>query len=342
MPVALLVPVSAALLAAPVAASPATRSHAARVVPIVFYSSIGYDQAVADAFTARYHIPVEIEHNATGIALAQIEASRNNPKWDMWWTDGPTNFTLLDRQHMLVRGFRPAVPWTALGTEAQPADGSYVATGLTIAAAMVYDRTKVADPPTTWLQLLEPQWKGKVGMNDPSVSGPTYPFVAGTMVDLGGIQEGEAYFTSLKANGLVVNQKNGPTLAALSSGQIALALVQSSAAIGAEATDHNLTTLYPTPATLLPSAIGIDSKSPRLVQQECEKFVDFAMSRAGQHAMQTGDPTGDSLYYPIVRGVRPLAALPSLAKVKIQLINPVTWGARESAVDDWFTSHIVE
>jgi iron(III) transport system substrate-binding protein len=57
-------------------------------------------------------------------------------------------------------------------------------------AALVYNRTKVSDPPTAWQQLLEPQWKGDVGMNDPSQSGPTYPFIAGMMNYLGGVNPG--------------------------------------------------------------------------------------------------------------------------------------------------------
>ena len=57
-------------------------------------------------------------------------------------------------------------------------------------AALVYNKTKVTDPPTTWQQLLEPQWKGDVGMNDPSQSGPTYPFIAGMMNYLGGVNNG--------------------------------------------------------------------------------------------------------------------------------------------------------
>ena len=100
-------------------------------------------------------------------------------------------------------------------------------------AALVYNKTKVTDPPTTWQALLSPQWKGEVGMNDPSQSGPTYPFIAGMMNYLGGVSQGESYFTKLKQNGLVIHPTNGPTLQALTSGQIKLALVQSSAGIGA-------------------------------------------------------------------------------------------------------------
>ena len=57
--------------------------------------------------------------------------------------------------------------------------------------------------------------------------------------------------------------------------------------------------------------------------------------------MQSGDPTGDSLYYPVLTGVSPLSSLPSLASVKTQSINPYTWGPQEATINTWFDSNIV-
>ena len=57
--------------------------------------------------------------------------------------------------------------------------------------------------------------------------------------------------------------------------------------------------------------------------------------------MQSGDPTGDSLYYPVLQNVKPLPALPSLARVKTQTINPYTWGTKEAAINTWFDGNIV-
>ena len=39
-------------------------------------------------------------------------------------------------------------------------------------------------------------------MNDPAVSGPTYPFVAGMMNYLGGVAQGEKFYEDLNNNGL--------------------------------------------------------------------------------------------------------------------------------------------
>lgn len=310
-------------------------------VTLVVYSAQGYDHAMTAAFTKATGIPVKLDDNSTGPLLTQIEASRNNPNWGLLWVDGATAFAGLDQQGLLQKGFEPSVKWDALGQQSLPSDKSFTPTGVTLMAAMVYDKTKVSSPPSTWQQLLSPAYKGQVGMNDPSQSGPTYPFIAGMMNYLGGVSAGESYFTKLKANGLIIHPTNGPTLQALTSGQIKLALVQSSAGIGAVLGDKKLTVKYLDPVTVLPSAIGIDAKAPAAERAEAEKFISFVLSPAGQKVMQSGDPTGDSLYYPVLQGVSPLPALPSLAGVKTQTINPYTWGTREATINTWFDGSIV-
>ncbi len=309
---------------------------------LVVYSAQGYDKAMTAAFTKATGIAVKLDDNSTGPLLTQIYASKNNPNWGLLWVDGATAFAGLDQAGLLVKGFEPKVTWNSLGTQSVPADKSYTPTGVTLVAAVVYNKTKVTDPPSNWQQLLTSQWKGEVGMNDPSQSGPTYPFIAGMMNYMGGVNQGESFYAKLKANGLIIHPTNGPTLQALTSGQIKLALVQSSAGVGAVLGDKQLAVKYLNPATILPSAIGIDAKAPAAERAEAEKFVEFVLSPAGQKVMQSGDPTGDSLYYPVLQGVNPLLALPSLSSVQTQTINPYTWGPQESTINTWFDSNIVK
>ena len=248
------------------------------------------------AFTQATGIPVNLDDNSTGPLLTQIEASKNNPNWGLLWVDGATAFAGLDTQGLLLKGFEPGVTWNSLGTQLLPSDKSYTPTGVTLMAALAYDKNKVKNPPTTWQQLLEPQWKGQVGMNDPSQSGPTFPFIAGMMNYLGG---------------------------------------------GAALGDKNIGISHLHPVTLLPSAIGIDAKAPAAEQAEAEKFIEFVLSPAGQQVMQSADPTGDSLYYPVLQGVSPLSSLPSLASTTTQTINPYTWGPQEGTINTWFDANIV-
>jgi iron(III) transport system substrate-binding protein len=310
--------------------------------PLVVYSAQGYDSTETTAFQKATGITVQLDDNSTGPLLTKIEAEKNNPKWGLLWVDGATAFASLDEQGLLMKGWEPTVGWNSLGKAAVPTDKSYIPTGITMAGTLVYDDKTVTGPPSTWQQLLSSKWNGDVGMNDPAVSGPTFPFVAGMMNYLGGVNQGEQFYSNLNNNGLHVYLTNGDTLAALEAGIIKLALIQSSAGIGAGLKDPNIKVKFLPPVTTLPSAIGIDAKAPKAEQLEAEKFVEFVLSTQGQQLMQSGDPTGDSLYWPVLAGVNPLKALPALSSFKSQTINPYTWGSRENTINTWFTDDIVE
>jgi iron(III) transport system substrate-binding protein len=159
-----------------------------------------------------------------------------------------------------------------------------------------------------------------------------------------GVAAGEAYFRQLKANGLVVNPTNGDTLHALETGQIDYGLIQSSAAVGEvlkakKSASFDPKVVYLPQQTLLPSVIGIDKAAPPAEQAEAEQFVQFVLSPAGQQVAQSGDPTGDSLYYPVLPGVQPVSGVPPFPS-QYQRIDPTFWGPLESQVNTWFDSNI--
>ena len=329
------------------AAIAATASSAAAATssgpPLVVYSAQGYDSAEVAAFEKATGVKVTLDDDSTGPLLVKVEAEKNNPKWGVLWVDGATAFASLDQQGLLLKGWEPTVTWNSLGKANVPADKSYVPTGLTMAGTLVYNSKTLKNPPTSWNDLLSSKWNGQIGMNDPAVSGPTYPFVAGMMNYLGSVAAGEKFYKSLNSNGLVINLTNGNTLAALEAGIIKVALIQSSAGIGAGLKTHGeIKVGFLKPVTALPSALGIDGKAPKAEQMEAEQFISFVMSPAGQKVMQSGDPSGDSLFWPVLAGENPLPALPALSTVPAQTINPYTWGAREDMINTWFTDNIIE
>jgi iron(III) transport system substrate-binding protein len=316
-------------------------------VPLVVYSSQGYDSKVTKAFTAATGIPVSLDDDSTGPLLAKVAAERNNPQWGLLWVDGDTAFAELDTQGQLL-DYNPGVTLTKAGQTLVPADHSYSPVSTTAVPALVYNAAKVTAVPTTMQDLLGAQYKGKVGMNDPSQSGPTFPLIAGLMNQLGGqsggVNAGESFLSQLKANGLQVHPTNGDTLHALETGQIDYGLIQSSAAAGEVATakksaNYDPKVVYLGTTTLLPGVIGIDKGASTKEQQEAEKFVKYVLSAAGQHVMQTGDPTGDSLYWPIVPGLDPVAAIGPMP-TSYQRIDPYFWGPLESQVNTFFDDSI--
>lgn len=329
------------------AAPTASASSSGGASTLIVYSAQGYDSPVTKAFTKATGIPVKLVDDSTGPLLTKVAAEKNNPQWGLLWVDGDTAFAALDKQGQLL----PYTPSTALNAAGQalvPSDHSYVPVSTTVMAALIYNSARVTKLPSSYQDLLGPSYTGKVGMNDPSQSGPTFPFIAGLMNQLGGqsggVAAGEAYLTKLKANGLHVFPTNGDTLHALETGQIDYGLIQSSAATGEVAkapksANFNAKVTYLPESTLLPGVIGIDKAAPPAVQDEAKKFVDFVLSPAGQQAMQQGDPKGDSLYWPVVPGVTALPDLPPFP-AKYQKIDPYFWGPLENEVNSFFDSKI--
>lgn len=333
-------PVPTSAVSSSESAGPATRT------PLVVYSAQGYDASVTKAFTQATGIPVKLVDDSTGPLLTKVAAERNNPQWGLLWVDGDTAFASLDKQGQLLP-YTPKTPLNAAGQALVPTDHAYVPVSTTVMAALIYNAAKAPAVPRTYQDLLDPKYRGLIGMNDPSQSGPTFPFIAGLMNQLGGqangVSAGKEYLTKLKANGLHVFPTNGDTLHALETGQITYGLIQSSAAAGevakvkrSAAFEPKVTYLPKT--TLLPGVIGIDKAASAVVQAEAKTFIEYVLSAQGQQAMQAGDATGDSLFWPVVDGVRPLPALPTVPAY--QKIDPYFWGPQEGAINTFFDSTI--
>jgi iron(III) transport system substrate-binding protein len=325
----------------------AARNVSSATVPLVVYSAQGYDSKVTVSFQKATGIPVELDDDSTGPLLTKVAAERDNPQWGVLWVDGDTAFAALDKQGQLL-DYVPPVQFTTVGAQLQPADHAYTCVSTTVMAALIYNAAKVSAVPTSYEQLTTAPYKGKVGMNDPSQSGPTFPFIAGIMNQLGGeshgVAAGEAFFERLKANGLQVFPTNGDTLHALETGQIDYGLIQSSAASGEVATaprtsSYDPKTVYLPVSTLLPGVVGIDKGASRAEQAEAKRFVQYVLSPAGQSVMQTGDPTGDSLFWPVIPGESAVADVPPFP-TEYQRLDPYFWGPLEGQVNIWFDTYI--
>ncbi len=311
---------------------------------LVIYDAIGYDQDIAKAFTAATGIKVNIVTDSTGPLLAKAAAEQNNPQWDLFWADGDTWAAAMDLQGKLLP-YAPKAHFTNVGAQLTPKNHSYNISGVTAMVGAVYNADKIKNIPANFAAMLKPEFKGLIGMNDPSISGPTYPFVAGLMNQLGGEDAGKAFLSKMKDNGLVINDKNGPTLHALEIGQIQIGLVQSSAAMNEVAkftakpvAGFTPKIFYPARTTLLPSSIAIDKNRPAASQAAAKKFIDFLFSPAGQ-AIATQTANSDSFFWSVIRGTTLNPAVTPFP-TRYQIIDPYKWGPLQGEIDTWFTSSI--
>ncbi len=307
---------------------------------LVLYTGLDYGPAVAAAFTKETGIKVSVVRLATGSLLARIVAQGGHPDWDLAWFDGATAAAALDQQHLLARNLPAPAGLTPTGQSMLSPDGAYIPTGFTLAGVFISDPTRLPTPPANWDDLTQPAYKGQVGMNDPSISGPTYPMLAGMLDNAGGWPQGQGFVQALKANGLHMFDKNDATLSALQAQAVSLAIVQSSAAVFFAAQHPGLRITVPSPAYVLPNVMVEATGLPAKRAAEAAKFMAFVMRPDIQTLRQTqGEADGE--YWPITTNApAPLPGLPDLSQTKTVTLDPALWGGLESTINAWFAKVI--
>ncbi|MHB8597416.1 MAG: ABC transporter substrate-binding protein [Ktedonobacteraceae bacterium] len=308
------------------------------------YSAQGYDSDAAKAFQQQTGITTKLVDDSTGNLLAKISAEGNNAQWDAVWFDGNVTMQSLDDQGLLLKWSSQNIGnYTSLGTSVVPSDHAYYPTGITAAGAIVYNTKHIpaAGLPKDWSDLLNPAYKNLVAANDPAFSGPSYPFIAGVSQVLGGEDQGKAFFTGLKANGLKIFQTNDPTLNSVETGAREFAIIQDSAYYGAKEAGQPLGIIYPTSGVAaLPSEIGIAAHGKH---NACaEQFVNWLLSSAGQTVMTHHDPTdGDTYFIEIINGVTPVVSRQTTG-INFVTLDVQKWAGVEAEYKQWFHDNVVQ
>lgn len=308
------------------------------------YSAQGYDSDSAKAFQQQTGITTKLVDDSTGNLLAKISAEGNNAQWDAVWFDGNVTMQSLDDQGQLLKWSSPNIGnYTTLGTSVVPTDHTYYPTGITAAGVIVYNTKHIpaAGLPKDWKDLLNPAYKNLVAANDPAFSGPSYPFIAGVSQVLGGEDQGKAFFTGLKANGLKIFQTNDPTLNSVETGAREFAIIQDSAYYGAKQAGQPLGVIYPTSGVAaLPSEIGVAAHGKH---NACaEQFVNWLLSSAGQTVMTHHDPTdGDTYFIDIINGVTPVISRQTTG-INFVTLDVQKWAGVEAEYKQWFHGNIVQ
>lgn len=321
---------------------PSTTTASASPKELVFYSAQGYDDAMAKAFQAKTGIKVNLVDMSTGPLAAKIEAEKSNSHWDVAWFDGDATMQSLDNEGLLMQDWTPddAASLTQLGQSLVPTDKSYYPTGVTAAAAIGVN-TKLlsaSEYPKDWKDLLNPTFKNALAMNDPSVSGPTFPYVAG-LLNLMGEAQGKQFFASLKGNGLKVGQTNKVEIQSLLSGQVKAVTVQDTALISSKAAGNPIDIIYPSSGVFtLPSVIAINKNAPN--SEAAKKFVEFVLSQEGQKVMLDPKNGGsDSYFSPVITGVEGDAARQQNG-INWLKVDPVKSAQNENNIKKWFNDAI--
>jgi iron(III) transport system substrate-binding protein len=260
--------------------------------------------AIEQAFEAENpSIDLEIYRSGTGTVTAKIatELEVGNVVADLVWVADYAYYEGLKEQGLLYPYLSPMA--SGIPSVLVEPDGYYYGARL-FSMVIAYNPTTVTEPPTRWIDLIDPVWDGQVVTGNPEYSGSNV--VAATAL---GMKYGLTYFENLRANNITVVRSNSQAAAEVASGayQIAFTLDNSVRQLKAEGSPIEL--IYPEDgAVLLPSPLGIISTTEHI--DAAKVFVDYVLSDAGQQAL-----VDFGSYIPIRSTVNPPAGAPTLEEL---------------------------
>ena len=152
----------------------------------------------------------------TGL-VTRLQSEKDNPTCDVWWSSEPMGTILLARDGVLESGGMQGTVSEVWPTHLRAEDWTWVGTALR-RRVVVYAPDRVESPPTSMHELIDPTFKGRVGMARPQF-GTTRIHMALLAANWGldGLDE---WLTQLKSNDIRMYDGNATVVRAVAMGEI--------------------------------------------------------------------------------------------------------------------------
>ena len=255
-------------------------------------------------------IKVEIFRTGTEEVIAKLEAEKaaGGMVADMVWFADIDYFNRLDTEGLLEEYKSP---------NAEGIDEQFVYNGgkyyevRQIFNLIAYNTTKVEEPITSWNDLYNADFDGKVAMANPNYSGAAFLTLA-TLVD--NAEFGWDYFQSLKDNNLKFEEGNGALASKVASGEYSAVSIVDFMALNAKNEGSPVEVVWPEDgAVIIPTPVGIMSESE--VKDASKKVMDYLLSEQAQNTFK------DQGYIPVNGDVGVPEGAPNVEDIKIMPLD---------------------
>ena len=261
-------------------------AHAAdEQINIICSVQVDWCNLIQTTFSRVGGVKVNILQRSTGEALAQLNAERANPKTDLWFGGTGDPHLAAAEQDLTLAYKWPSLtqmhPWAQRQAEISKFRnvGIYLGPlGFAYNTELLAKR-KLA-PPTTWADLLRPEFKGEVQMANPASSGGAYTAVA-TLVQVMGEDKAWATMARLHKNISTYPRSGGAPIKAVSRGEASVAIVFIALGPGEKAQGFPVETVTPLEGTGAEiGAMSIVKGAPH--PDAAKKFYEWALTPQAQ------------------------------------------------------------
>lgn len=153
-------------------------------------------QGMKQEFEAKYGITVNYVRMSSGEALARVQAEKDNPQFDIWWGGPIDSFVAAKGEDLLETYDSPNYANLTDPVKMKDVDNQWVGVYVGTLGFATNTDWLAANPgveaPTSWDDLLKPEFTGQVMVAHPSSSGTSYTALA-TVLQIRGEEAGWEY-----------------------------------------------------------------------------------------------------------------------------------------------------
>lgn len=294
-------------------------------------------QGMKQEFEAKYGITVNYVRMSSGEALARVQAEKDNPQFDIWWGGPIDSFVAAKGEGLLEAYDSPNYANLTDPVKMKDVDNQWV--GIYVGTLGFATNTDwlAANPgveaPTSWDDLLKPEFTGQVMVAHPSSSGTSYTALA-TILQLRGEEAGWEYLQKYAGQMSQFTKSGAAPAKFVGQGEAAVAIVFSHDIVNEiENNKLPLVLTFPEEGTgyeIGGMAILKGAKHP----QAARLWFDWALTPEAQAL----GPTYAAYQAPTVKGVE--LSHPELLEVNLIDYDFIWAGEHKQEFVDKFTNEI--
>lgn len=261
-----------------------------------------------EQFTNDTGIVVEVRYGDSGEMAALLLTEGDKSPADVYFSQDAGALGAVDAAGLLAA--LPDDVTTLVEPRFQSTSGNWVATSGR-ARVVVYNPELAPTPPASLDEILDPQWKGKIGFAPSNASWQS--FVTALRLTRG--EEGaRSWLEGFAANDPVAYEKNGVVRDAVNSGEVALGLInhyylyELIAKVGQDQVVAKNVYFKDADAGSLINVAGVGVLASSTKRNAATAFVRYLLSVAGQKFF-----VEKTFEYPMIAGVSAYSELPALA-----------------------------
>jgi len=294
-------------------------------------------QGMKQEFEAKYGITVNYVRMSAGEALARLQAEKDNPQFDIWWGGPIDSFVAAKGEGLLEAYDSPNYGNLTDPVKMKDVDnqwvGIYVGTlGFATNTDWLAEHPDAAAP-TSWDDLLKPEFKGQVMVAHPSSSGTSYTALA-TVLQIRGEEAGWEYLQQYAGQMAQYTKSGAAPAKFVGQGEAAVAIVFSHDIVN-EIENNKM----PLVLTFPEEGTGYEIGGMALVKgakhpQAARLWFDWALTPEAQAL----GPTYAAYQAPTVKGVE--LSHPELLEVNLIDYDFIWAGEHKTEFVDKFTNEI--